>query len=242
MNEILKVKDLNVSFKDSQGLLFSHTVTKHVLKGVSFEIKEGQILGLVGESGSGKSTIAKAVLGLVPYEGEVIMDNAAPSMVFQDPAGSLNPAKRIGWLLDEALYLRGEKDPDERSNKVLEMINLVGLKEEHLKRYPKELSGGQRQRVCIGRALMSQPRLLIADEPVSALDVTIQAQILELLRDLQKKLDLSILFISHDLRVVYNFCDRLIILKDGVIVEEGDPKVVYRTPKDQYTKVLLSSI
>ncbi|MCR4789235.1 MAG: ABC transporter ATP-binding protein [Lachnospiraceae bacterium] len=242
MSEILKVRDLNVKFNSRVGGVFGNTVTKEVLKGVSFDIKEGEILGLVGESGSGKSTIAKAVLSLVPYEGEVVMNNARASMVFQDPKGSLNPSKRVGWLLEEALYLSGEKDKEQRSKKAREMILTVGLKEEHLMRYPSELSGGQRQRVCIGLALIPGPRLLIADEPVSALDVTIQAQILELLKDLQQKLGLSILFISHDLRVVYNFCDRLIILKSGNIVEEGIPEQVYAHPVADYTKELLSSI
>ena len=242
MSEILTVKDLKVQFNSRVGGLFGHIVTKEVLKGVSFDIKEGEILGLVGESGSGKSTIAKAVLDLIPYTGEVRMDNARASMIFQDPKGSLNPSKKVGSLLEEALYLSGEKDKEKRHEKAREMIITVGLKEEHLQRYPSELSGGQRQRVCIAMALIPEPRLLIADEPVSALDVTIQAQILELLKSLQQKFGLSILFISHDLRVVYNFCDRLIILKSGCIVEEGIPAQVYSHPQADYTKELLSSI
>ncbi len=242
MSEILTVKDLKVQFNSRVGGLFGHIVTKEVLKGVSFDIKEGEILGLVGESGSGKSTIAKAVLDLIPYTGEVRMDNARASMIFQDPKGSLNPSKKVGSLLEEALYLSGEKDKEKRHEKAREMILTVGLKEEHLQRYPSELSGGQRQRVCIAMALIPEPRLLIADEPVSALDVTIQAQILELLKSLQQKFGLSILFISHDLRVVYNFCDRLIILKSGCIVEEGIPAQVYSHPQADYTKELLSSI
>ncbi|MCR4850604.1 MAG: ABC transporter ATP-binding protein [Lachnospiraceae bacterium] len=243
MNEILTVNDLKVQFNSRVGGLFGHTVTKEVLKGISFNIKEGEILGLVGESGSGKSTIAKAVLDLVPYTGQITMnDGIRASMIFQDPKGSLNPSKKVGSLLEEALYLSGEKDKDKRHDKALEMILTVGLREEHLNRYPGELSGGQRQRVCIGMALIPGPRLLIADEPVSALDVTIQAQILELLKNLQHTFGLSILFISHDLRVVYNFCDRLIILKSGIIVEEGVPAQVYSNPKADYTKELLSSI
>lgn len=242
MSEILTVKDLKVQFNSRVGGLFGHTVTKEVLKGVTFDIKEGEILGLVGESGSGKSTIAKAVLNLIPYTGDIRMDNAKASMIFQDPKGSLNPSKKIGSLLEEALYLSGEKDRDKRRERAREMILTVGLKEEHLGRYPSELSGGQRQRVCIALALIPEPRLLIADEPVSALDVTIQAQILELLKSLQQKLGLSILFISHDLRVVYNLCDRLIILKSGSIVEEGIPSEVYLHPRADYTKELLSSI
>ena len=204
-------------------------------------IKRGEILGLVGESGSGKSTIAKSILSLIPYEGEILVDDKNPAMIFQDPYSSLNPAKKVGWLLEEALYLNGEKNKEVRRHKAEAMIELVGLTKEHLDRYPKELSGGQRQRVCIGLSLMQDPRLLIADEPVSALDVTIQAQILELLKELQEKLGISILFISHDLRVVYNFCDRIIILKSGEIVEEGIPREVYKDPKHPYTKELITS-
>ena len=242
MDNILSVRDMKVQFNSRVGGLFGHNDTKQVLDGISFDIKEGEILGLVGESGSGKSTIAKAILSLVPYTGEVVSENVRASMVFQDPKGSLNPSKKVGWLLEEALYLSGEKDKTVRQQKASEMIKTVGLKEEHLLRYPGELSGGQRQRVCIALALMSNPKLLIADEPVSALDVTIQAQILELLRQLKQKFGLSILFISHDLRVVYNLCDRMIILKNGRIVEEGVPKEVFTAPKDEYTRILLSSI
>lgn len=243
MSKILKVNDLKVQFKSKVGGVFGRTVTKEVLHGLSFDMDEGQIVGLVGESGSGKSTIAKAILSLIPYTGKIeLMEEAYPSMIFQDPYSSLNPSKKVGWLLDEALYLDGVKDKEIRKKKVSEMINLVGLSDEFLSRYPKELSGGQRQRVCIGLALMQEPKLLIADEPVSALDVTIQAQILELLKKLQHTLGLSILFISHDLRVVYNFCDKVMILKDGVIVEQGNPKEVYANPQHEYTKELLSSI
>lgn len=170
------------------------------------------------------------------------MEEAYPSMIFQDPYSSLNPAKKVGWLLEEALYLDGVKEEAERKKKASKMINLVGLSDDYLTRYPKELSGGQRQRVCIALALMQEPKLLIADEPVSALDVTIQAQILELLKNLQKTLGLSILFISHDLRVVYNLCDKVMILKNGEIVEQGPPKEVYANPQHPYTKELLLSI
>lgn len=243
MSKIVEVNDLRVQFKSRVGGVFGHTVIKEVLHGVNFDIEEGQIVGLVGESGSGKSTIAKAILSLIPYTGEIkTMEESYPSMIFQDPYSSLNPSKKVGWLLEEALYLDDVKDPAERKKKASEMINLVGLSDEYLSRYPRELSGGQRQRVCIALSLMQEPKLLIADEPVSALDVTIQAQILELLKNLQKTLGLSILFISHDLRVVYNLCDKVMILKDGEIVEQGAPKEVYADPQHPYTKELLSSI
>lgn len=243
MSKIVEVNDLKVQFKSKVGGVFGHHVTKEILHGVSFDMEEGQIVGLVGESGSGKSTIAKAILSLIPYTGEIkTMEEAYPSMIFQDPYSSLNPAKKVGWLLEEALYLDGVKEEAERKKKASKMINLVGLSDDYLTRYPKELSGGQRQRVCIALALMQEPKLLIADEPVSALDVTIQAQILELLKNLQKTLGLSILFISHDLRVVYNLCDKVMILKNGEIVEQGPPKEVYANPQHPYTKELLLSI
>ncbi|MCQ2080605.1 MAG: ATP-binding cassette domain-containing protein [Lachnospiraceae bacterium] len=241
MEKVLTVENLIVEFKNKKSL-FDKPSIKRVLNGVSFEINKGEIVGLVGESGSGKSTIAKSILGLIPFEGRIENYTARPQMVFQDPYSSLNPSKKVGWLLNEALYLDGVKDKDIRKNKVEEMINLVGLSKEHLERYPNELSGGQRQRVCIALSLISEPKLLLADEPVSALDVTIQAQILELLKELYKKMDLSILFISHDLRVVYNICDRVLILKKGEIVESGTPKEVYQNPKHEYTKQLLDSI
>lgn len=242
MDNILEVSNLNVKFNNRVGGLFGHTVVNEVLKDVSFCIKEGEVLGLLGESGCGKSTIAKSILNLVPYTGSIKLNNADPSMVFQDPRSSLNPAKTVGWLLSEAQYLDGEKDKAVRNEKAIDMIKKVGLDEAYLERFPGELSGGQRQRVAIGLALMQNPHLLIADEPVSALDVTIQAQILGLLKQLQKELDLSILFISHDLRVIYNFCDRIIILRNGKIVEEGVPKEVYSNPKNEYTKELIASI
>lgn len=241
MDKILEVSNLNVQFKNSKGV-FDKTVIKHVLKDVSFDINKGEILGLVGESGSGKSTIAKAILGLVQYNGNVVHHSERPQMVFQDPYSSLNPSKKVGWLLDEALYLDGVKDKNIRKTKVREMMERVGLNPELVSRYPRELSGGQRQRVCIGLALMQEPSLLIADEPVSALDVTIQAQVLGLLRELHESMNLSILFISHDLRVVYNICDRVLILKNGCIVESGNTKEVYKNPTHEYTKELLSSI
>ena len=241
MENIVEVKNVSVQFKNKDGL-FGKTKVNKVLKNVCFEIKKGEIIGLVGESGSGKSTIAKSILGLIPYEGQIVHYSDHPQMIFQDPFGSLNPSKKVGWLLKEALYLKGERNTEVLEAKAAEMINLVGLSDEFMERYPRELSGGQRQRVCIGISLMQNPSLLIADEPVSALDVTIQAQILELLRNLHEKMGLSILFISHDLRVVYNICDRVMILKDGEIVEQGNTHEVYKNPQNKYTKELLDSI
>lgn len=241
MENILTVKNLKVQFKTRTGA-FSKKTVKTVLNDVSFDIRDGEIIGLVGESGSGKSTIAKAVLGLVPYEGEIKHYSDNPQMIFQDPYSALNPSKRVGWLLEEALYLKGEKDSLIRSQKALEMIELVGLSKEYLDRLPSELSGGQRQRVCIGLSLMQNPKFLIADEAVSALDVTIQAQILDLLKKLHERMGISILFISHDLKVVYNLCNRVMILKQGQIVEMGEIREVYSNPQHEYTKQLLASV
>jgi len=212
------------------------------LKNVSLTIGEGEIVGLVGESGSGKSTLAKCLLGLVTdIEGQLTVNAVRPQMVFQDPYGSLNPAKTIGWILEEPLRAVGMRDKAQRREKVLEMLKLVGLEEEHLNRRPSQLSGGQRQRVAIANALIQGSKLIVLDEPVSALDVTLQAQILQLLVDLKEQLGLSYLFISHDLSVVYQICDRVAVMYRGEIVEEGDVDTVYDRPKHEYTKKLLEA-
>ncbi len=238
---ILTVDSLNVSYKNrNKGILSSNSLT-HVLKDVSFSMKEGEILGLVGESGSGKSTLAKAILGLIPSQGNIVHASSHPQMIFQDPYGSLNPARKISWILEEPLRLKGGFTENERKQKVLQMLEKVGLDEKFADRYPNQLSGGQRQRVCIAGALMQEPRLIIADEPVSALDVTIQAQILELLLKIHKEMGLSILFISHDLRVVYRMCNRVMIMKGGQIVESGEVEEVYFNPQNQYTGNLLEA-
>lgn len=238
---ILTVKGLSVGYKGHARTTKVRKKTE-VLKDISFDIKRGEILGLVGESGCGKSTLAKAVLGMVkPERGEIIHTSERPQMVFQDPYGSLNPVKRIGWILEEPLKLAGGYGKEERLNRVKMMLGRVGLEEGLLERYPSQLSGGQRQRIAIAGALMLEPRLLIADEPVSALDVTIQAQIIELLLKLHREMGLAVLFISHDLRVVYQMCDRVMIMKEGVIVEEGAADKVYFSPQHEYTRALLDA-
>ena len=212
------------------------------LKNVSLTIGEGEIVGLVGESGSGKSTLAKCLLGLVTdIEGELTVNAVRPQMVFQDPYGSLNPAKTVGWILEEPLRAMGIRDKAQRREKVLEMIKLVGLEEAHLQRRPAQLSGGQRQRVAIAGALIQGSKLIVLDEPVSALDVTLQAQILQLLVNLKEQLGLSYLFISHDLSVVYQICDRVAVMYRGEIVEEGDVDTLYDAPQHPYTKKLLEA-
>ncbi len=236
MGNILEVSDLSVEFKkDKKSFL--------AVKNVSFFIKEGEIVGLAGESGCGKSTLSRAILGIQKkgVTGSVRHFAKRPQMVFQDPSGSLNPSKTIGFILEEPIKVKGNFDKDERKRRVLDMLSRVELDEEILTRYPNELSGGQRQRVCIAAALMQQPKFLIADEPVSALDVTVQSQILELLKKLHDELNIAILFISHDLRVIYNLCDRVMVMKDGEIVEEGALKDVYFNPQHEYTKKLMDA-
>lgn len=240
-NYILEVKNLKVSYLNRKRSFFGKAQKVEVLHGVDLSIKEGEVLGLVGESGCGKSTLAKAVLGLIPYEGEVFHHSNRPQMVFQDPFSSLNPSKTIGWLLEEPLKIKGERDTRVRKEKAVAMLERVGLSEEYYDRFPRQLSGGQRQRVCIGVALMLEPKLLIADEPVSALDVTIQAQVLDLLLKLKEEMGLSILFISHDLRVVYRMCERVCIMQNGMIAEQGNREDIYFNPQHEYTKVLLQS-
>lgn len=212
------------------------------LKNLSLTVDQGEVLGIVGESGSGKSTLAKCILGMVTdIEGTLVVNSQRPQMVFQDPYGSLNPAKTVGWILEEPLRAMGVRDKEERRKKVLEMLELVALSPEHYDRRPAQLSGGQRQRVAIAAALIQGSKLIILDEPVSALDVTLQAQILQLLVDLKEKLGLSYLFISHDLSVVYQICDRVAVLYRGEIVEEGPVDEVYDNPKHPYTKKLLDA-
>lgn len=237
--EILNVSSLSVSFRDRKKGIWKKDACIQILKDITFSMKKGEILGLVGESGSGKSTLAKAILGLTPYRGQVVHESENPQMIFQDPYGSLNPSRRIGWILEEALRLKGDFSEKERRVRVYEMLNRVGLDEKLTDRYPSQLSGGQRQRVCIACALMQEPELLIADEPVSALDVTIQAQILELILKIQQETGISVLFISHDLRVVYQMCNRVMIMKRGEIVECGEVEEVYFNHQNEYTGNLL---
>ncbi len=214
---------------------------KQVLRNVSLELAPGEVLGIVGESGSGKSTLAKCVLGMVTdVTGTLTVNSPRPQMVFQDPYGSLNPAKTVGWILEEPLRAAGVRDRARR-REVEEFLPLVGLEKEHLNRKPAQLSGGQRQRGAIAAALIQGSKLIVLDEPVSALDVTLQAQVLRLLADLKERLGLSYLFISHDLAVVYQLCDRVAVMTGGEIVEEGDVDELYDHPRHPYTKQLLAA-
>ena len=237
---VLEVNNVRVEYSDGGPLRKGHS--HEAVKGVSFTLEKGEILGLVGESGCGKSSLSKAILGMVPYSGEIIHHTPRPMMVFQDPYGSLNPSRTIGWTVEEPLRIHGKYDKAERRRRVMEMLELVGLGPEYADRYPRELSGGQRQRVSIATALIRRPRLIILDEPVSALDVTIQAQIMELLKKLHREKELSYLFISHDLNVIYELCDRVMVMRSGEIVESGTVEQIFENPQHEYTKTLLASV
>lgn len=211
--KVLELKQVNAYYQEGK--------ERHqVLEKVSFTLYEGECVGLVGESGSGKSTLCKSILGLVKdYEGEIIHYTKRPQMIFQDPFRSLNPKKTVGWILEEPLKIQQEKDRDVRREKVEEMLLKVHLPIEFRERYPKELSGGQRQRISIALALMTGAQFILADEPLSALDVTVQAQMMELLKELQKEYALTYLFVSHDLDVVSMLCKRVLLLQEGKITE-----------------------
>lgn len=235
-----------------------HGATKPTVDGVTLYVGPGETLGLVGESGCGKSTLARIAVGLLRADqGSVRVlgrDVAAPGsaarlararrvqMVFQDPHGSLNPRLRIRSLLAEPLRLHKLTTPDREQSAVEELLGQVGLSPATSEKFPHELSGGQRQRVAIARALAVRPQLLVCDEPVSALDVSIQAQILNLLRDLQQELGLSYFFISHDLRVVRYIADRIAVMHQGRIVETGETDAVWQAPEHPYTQKLLASL
>ncbi len=237
---LLQLKNAVIQYREKT--FFGKEMITTAVKNVSFELYPGEILGLVGESGSGKSTISKALTGLLSLtEGELIRAEGVdrPRMVFQDPYGSLNPAKKIGWILEEPLKIQGGFTKKERKRLVIEALKEVELKEVHAKRYVRELSGGQRQRVAIAAALIQKPEIVILDEPVSALDVTVQGQILELLFRLKKEHGISYLFVSHDMNVIRRVCDRVLVLYRGELVEEGRTADVFERPTHPYTKELL---
>ena len=231
MDNILEVRDLKVHFPVRKGV-FSRTVG-HVkaLDGVSFGLRRGETLGVVGESGSGKSTLARVIAGLVkPTEGGFDLRGSV-GMVFQDPLGSLNPRMTVGEMLSEVT----QDSPQE-------CLAMVGLGSEALRRYPHEFSGGQRQRICIARAVAVKPQLLICDEAVSALDLSVRSQVLELIKELKARLGLSVLFITHDIGVVQYVSDRVLVMNRGKIVEQGECDAVLANPAEEYTRRLIASV
>lgn len=237
---VLTLQNAVIEYKEKN--FFGKEKTNQAVNGVSFTLYQGEILGLIGESGSGKSTISKAVTGLLPLKkGTLVYAEGirCPQMVFQDSYGSLNPAKKIGWILEEPLKIQGGFSKKERKRLVIEALKEVELKEAYANRYVRELSGGQRQRVAIAAALIQKPDIVILDEPVSALDVTVQEQILELLYRLKREHGMSYLFVSHDRNVIRRICDRVIVLYHGEIVELGRTAEVFEHPQHTYTKELL---
>lgn len=258
-NNILEVKDLQVHFPVTEGLLKRRVGSIAAVNGVSFHIKRGETFSLVGESGCGKSTTALSVLkmqsvtgGQIIFDGENITQHSPGQMrrirqkmqmVYQDPFGSLNPRMKIGSIIGEPLRVHGlAGDKEQYHARISSLMKTVGLLEDMAERYPHEFSGGQRQRICIARALALDPKLIICDEPVSALDVSIQAQVVNLLMDLQERLGLTYLFIAHDLSVVRHISNRVAVMYLGKIVEEADRDILFRTPKHPYTKALLAAV
>ena len=238
--DILRVTDLKVWFPIKKGV-FARTVGYvKAVDGVSFALRRGETLGVVGESGSGKSTVARVITGLQkPTAGSFTL-NGRVAMVFQDPLGSLNPRMTVRATLGEGLSSAPVRE--DADGTVEGLLALVGLDESALDKYPHEFSGGQRQRICIARAIAMRPELLICDEAVSALDLSIRAQVLDLLEDLKRKLGLSLLFITHDLGVVRHVANRILVMNRGKIVEEGPCGQVLRAPREEYTRYLISSV
>ncbi|MCH8158153.1 MAG: dipeptide ABC transporter ATP-binding protein, partial [Nitrospinae bacterium] len=255
---LLEVKNLKKHFAVESSIYGRTSQTVYALDGISFSLREGETLGLVGESGCGKSTAARTILRLVePTAGEVYFRGqnlfALPpdalralrkemQIIFQDPFASLNPRKRVGRILEEPFDIHGFADGKERKERVAWLMERVGLSPDQMEKYPHEFSGGQLQRIGIARAIALEPRLVVADEPVSALDVSIRAQVLNLLLDLKESMGISYLFISHDMAVVKHFCDRVAVMYLGKIVELADSEQLFRTPRHPYTEALLQAI
>jgi peptide/nickel transport system ATP-binding protein/oligopeptide transport system ATP-binding protein len=259
-NKLFEIRDLTKHFPLKKGIVLQKQVgAVRAVDGISFDVFEGETLGLVGESGCGKSTTARLVTrlleptsGEVVYKGEDIAHSTRSElkplrrdmqMIFQDPYSSLNPRKTVGSIIGEPFIIhRLEKDEGKRKKRVQELMDVVGLNPEHYNRFPHEFSGGQRQRIGVARAIALKPKLVVADEPVSALDVSIQAQIINLLAELQRELGLTIIFIAHDLSVVRHVCDRIAVMYLGKIVELADADQLFEHPRHPYTGALLSAV
>lgn len=256
---LLRAENIVKKFPIHGGLFSTEIASVKAVQGVSFDIKKGETLGLVGESGCGKSTLGRCLIRLIePTSGRIFFKDKditnisgddlrelrkKMQIIFQDPYASLNPRMTIGAILEEPLLIHNLfNSPQDRLDRIRELISLVGLRPEHLSRYPHEFSGGQRQRVGIARALAVNPELIICDEPVSALDVSIQAQVINLLMELQQKLGLTYVFIAHDLKVVEHVSHRVAVMYLGQIVEMAESEELYKNPQHPYTKALLSAI
>ena len=256
---LLEVKNLKTWFPVRRGILQRTVGHVKAVDDVSFFVRRGETLGLVGESGCGKTTVGRSILRLIPnsggevrFDGKDVLGAGALEMrklrremqiIFQDPGGSLNPRMRVGRIIGEPLEVHGlTQGDDETRARVEELLVKCGLWKQAADRYPHEFSGGQRQRIGIARALSLNPRLIVCDEPTSALDVSIQSQILNLLADLQQEMGLSYLFISHDMAVIHHICDRIAVMYNGKIVEEGSRDEIIRSPRHEYTQALLSAV
>jgi len=268
MPPLLEVKDLHVRFPVFGGVLLRRQGEVHAVNGVSFTLNQGETLGLVGESGSGKTTVGRAIINIlramsysVEISGEVLYHhpngvvNLAPlgrsgmrpyrtdiQMIFQDPYSSLNPRMSVGQIVEEPLKIHTKQTPAERRDRVVWLMQKVGLSPDYIHRYPHEFSGGQRQRIGIARALATNPKIVIADEPVSALDVSIQAQVVNLMQDLQQEFGLSYIFIAHDLSVVRHISTRIAVMFKGQIVEIGEAESIYQHPQHAYSRTLLAAV
>lgn len=255
MSVLLEIKNLSIEYKGISGVNSGVNISVVAVNGISFGINKGEIYALAGESGCGKSSTAKAIVKLVkPKSGDILYNGKSiyniknsiypqkVQMVFQNPYSSLNPKMKIKDILREPLDINTKLTKSEKENKVKEILEEVGLQQSCLNLYPHEFSGGQRQRIAIARALILEPELLIADEPVSALDASIQAQILNLLKDLKYKRNLTILFISHDMNVIKFLADKIGIMYNGKLIEENYAGTVFRCPKEEYTKKLLNAV
>ena len=268
MPPLLEVKNLHVRFPVFGGLLLRRVGEVNAVNGVSFVLNQGETLGLVGESGSGKTTVGRAIINIlramsysVEITGEILYHHSsgvvdlAPlskqqmrpyrtdiQMIFQDPYSSLNPRMSVGQIVEEPLKIHTRQSPAERRDRVKWLMEKVGLSPDYIHRYPHEFSGGQRQRIGIARALATNPKIVIADEPVSALDVSIQAQVVNLMQDLQQEFGLSYIFIAHDLSVVRHISTRIAVMFKGEIVEIGDAETIYQQPQHPYSRTLLAAV
>ena len=255
---LIEIRDLKMYFPVRSSILKRTIAHVKAVDGVSLGIRKGEVLGLVGESGCGKTTIGRMILRLIePTAGEIYYKGRNISrisqkemkplrrelqIVFQDPISSLDPRSKVGDIIAEGLLVQGIRSRDERFERVRKALEMVGLSEKHIQRFPHEFSGGQRQRIGIARALVLNPTFIVADEPVSALDVSIQSQVLNLLKDLQQELDLTLLFIAHDMSVVEHLCGRIAVMYLGKVVEIVERDELFRNPQHPYTRALLSAI